>query len=361
MFPAILHTLAFIICLCVQSMGSPLASAWLFFYVAGCAALLYNTVYPYDRSRLRMNTLAWALTIGICCFLTMPVSGAAATGWVLVAMPGLALCLHKKVLPYYLKSFGTAIFIYAIVLIAQLVLHPQFTWYSTGTRYAWPLLDPNSAAAVLNMALIPATWLALTKKSVWCLPAAILLTAMYATGSKAGFTVYSIAATILLVHRFGLSILLVLLSALIMGFTTVFFDRPDLLTEAATCFATRYPIWNVAWHMMWVKPLVGLGIGMFGFYYQHVRAETYTAGWYAHNDILQLAVEMGIPAALVFIALCWSVLRSLSAATLPAVLVFTAILLQAMVEFQLYVPAVSLPLGLALGYCIINRERHTFS
>jgi hypothetical protein len=69
--------------------------------------------------------------------------------WVLSAAPILGLCLQKKHLKSYLIGFGTVLTLYAIGLIAQMLLGVKYTTYDAG--YAWPLLDPNNAAAVFKL------------------------------------------------------------------------------------------------------------------------------------------------------------------------------------------------------------------
>ena len=93
-------------------------------------------------------------------------------------------------------------------------------------------------------------------------------------------------------------------------------------------------------------------MGTFGTYYQQVRIETDTGGWYAHNDILQLAIEMGFPAVLVFCELFSIVAVTTTRRNIVSACVLLALFLQAMVEFQFYVPAVSIIAGLALAHHI---------
>ena len=71
---------------------------------------------------------------------------------------------------------------------------------------------------------------------------------------------------------------------------------------------------------------------------------------FAHNVVMQIAIEMGWWAALVFVAMWVSVLLKTCHTNIVAAGVLVAIMLQSMLEFQFYVPVVSLLAGLALAY-----------
>src|SRR4051794_31723507 len=99
--PAFLHATAFAITLFVQFWGSPLAGAWLFFHLAGCAALLYTGTYPKNQNLAWYAVLVWLLAVGMSTFLFTPIQNGAAIMWILAAMPTLALCLRKEHLKPY--------------------------------------------------------------------------------------------------------------------------------------------------------------------------------------------------------------------------------------------------------------------
>lgn len=292
------------------------------------------------------------MVISVNCFLISPVSGAGAVMWILIAMPSLALCLRREHLPAYIKCFGAVIIAYAIGLVVQMLFHNHiaYTEYTIPGRYAWPLMDPNNGAAVLNMALIPSVWLTLFKDLRWSILSILLAAAMYATGSKTGFVCFGSAAFILISVRFGLGVMLMMILAGIAESVAIFLFCPEYIVEFATCFRSRYPIWEVTWMMLQAKPLFGLGLGMFGPYYHQFRIETYTAGWYAHNDFLQFGVEMGVASAIVFALLFLTIGFKANKTNLPATLVAMSVFLGSMMEFQFYVPAISLPMGLVIAY-----------
>jgi hypothetical protein len=195
MLPAALYSIALLDSLLVQTLSSTFAGAWLFFHLWACTILLYNQPCP-RRSFLWKACLAWALVLTLSAFIIHPVLKAAATMWILLALPSLALCLRKETLLPCVRGFGMVISLYASGLVLQMLTHTQLD-PAGGTRYGWPLLDPNNGAAIVNCALIPCLWLTL-KDWRWSLPAALFAMALYATGSKAGFAAGSAGGLILL-------------------------------------------------------------------------------------------------------------------------------------------------------------------
>jgi O-antigen ligase len=356
MLPAFLHATAFAISLFVQSMNSPLAGAWLLFHLAGCATLLYGGGYPKSHGIVWYGALGWLLALGMSTFLFAPVQGGAATMWILVAMPSLALCLRPEHLKPYGVGFLTVIVCYSLGLILQMALHTQTTLFNYPGRYAWPLLDPNNAAAVVNLALLPCVWLALFKDTRWSVLCALFAIALYATGSKAGFSVAALGSLALFSARYGAPFLASAALSSAVSAVLVFFSCPDLIVLMSHSFADRFPIWNASVPLLGIRPVTGLGLGSFAHYYARVRTEEYTVGWHSHNDVLQVAIEAGLPAALVFCALFAAIALTTRRGNLAAGCALLAVFAQSMVEFQFYIPAVSIPLGLALAFHMHPRK-----
>ena len=60
--------------------------------------------------------------------------------------------------------------------------------------------------------------------------------------------------------------------------------------------ASRFVIWQSSWAMLQDAPWHGLGAGIYGLAYPPYRLATdKSAGHFAHNDLLQLAIELGWP------------------------------------------------------------------
>lgn len=120
----------------------------------------------------------------------------------------------------------------------------------------------------------------------------------------------------------------------------------------------RFPIWEASIKLLKLFPFSGVGISMFPAYYKIVRTENYTTGWFAHNDVLQIAIEMGIPAAIIFCSQWLAVLKETCKQSIVYAVILFAILAQSLVEFQFYVPAVSILAGLAFAGHMFNNRRN---
>ena len=351
--PSLLYGLALVITICVQSMGSPLAGAWLFF-IACSLGIVYEPVRQKDI--LWKVSLAWMITLGIATFILAPVSNGAATMFILLGMPVMSLCISSAQLRLFLQTSLIVLTLYALVLIAEMVFHVRYTDYGIDvpSRMAiassWPLLDPNNAACLMNFGLIPCFYLGLRDKR-WFTWFAVFAFALYGTNSRTGAICAAIACYILLVERYSQALAVIpfaVIGALLYVNEHGVPDMPDSLL-------VRYNIIHASLPLLTLKPFTGLGLGTFGYYYAQLRTETSTAGVFLHNDFLQLAIEMGLPCILVFLALFLTVLVTTTHRNVVALAVCIAVLIHSMMEFQFYLPSISLLMGLALAYHRITR------
>lgn len=353
--PAFFHLFGLAIALTVQFMASPLAGAWLLFSLAGCA---YTYHPPKHKDVLWLACLAWLSTLGVQTFLLMPISGGAATMWVLAAMPLIGLSMSRKALKPCLVALLALLALFAAGLIAQMLLQVQYTnynyhleWRSAGAM-SWPLVDPNNAACVLNFGFLPCIWKGLRDRR-WLVLAALFAFALFATASKAGAGAAAVGVTLLLFERFwgGVHTGAVSLIAFFFGLFATF----NIPVSVLSSFSARLPIWKASWPLFWALPYTGLGLGSFGAYYSQVRTEHETGGAFAHNDLLQLGIEMGIPALVVFCALLLTIVATTNRKNIASMALILATFLQAMVEFQFYVPPVSILMGFAVAYHRLTR------
>jgi hypothetical protein len=126
--------------------------------------------------------------------------------------------------------------------------------------------------------------------------------------------------------------------------------KPEAFDIAICSFWNRFPIWDTSMKLFHMMPWTGSGIGTFGYYYQRMRYEHYTAGWFAHNDLLQFAIELGWPCALVFVALILSVVATTQKVNIVPAAILLSTFMQSCVEFQYYVPAISVLTGATLAW-----------
>jgi hypothetical protein len=331
-------------------MNSPLAGAWLFFHIAGCGALLKNG-YAEHRGLVWYACLAWLVMIGASTFLLRPQFGGAAFMWILAAMPSLALCLRREHLKPYLVCFGAIIACYALGLIVQAYLGAHYTYYNFEGKdgRSWPLLDPNNGAAVLNLALIPSFYMALTRPK-WFAAVAVFVMALYITRSKAGALAAVAGCSLIMAQRHRWRFIIPALGMVCAGIIYAHYCKPWVLIGLLESFLVRFPIWEGSLPLLSVFPLTGLGMGTFGHYYAQTRVEQFTSGWWAHNDILQFAIELGIPAASIFCFLAVAVIVTTRKTNIASAAAMLAVFLQAMMECQLYTPCICLLMGLALAH-----------
>ncbi len=348
---AVLHSIALLITLLVQTMDTPLAGAWLFPFLAGCLINLRKG-FPV-MTPVRWLCVAWLTILFSSCFILQPFSNGAATLWMLAAMPLLGLTVHEEDLGAYAKCFGVVISIFALNLIAQKVLDVHYTLYpgvDGARRKAWPLLDSNSAAAVVDFGLISLAWLRVPGVLVF---AAALRTTLSRTGVISACCVGVMFIFRKMGWRYGIAAIGAAVIALVV-YSSLY---PVNSHEAIVSLSYRWDIWKASWRLLWERPWTGLGLGTFWFYYRQVRTEGMSAGVFAHNDILQLAIECGIPAALILVALLVTAFCYGLKYCPPAAGIILCITIMASVEFQFYVPPVSILMGLALAYCNPKRSR----
>lgn len=179
--------------------------------------------------------------------------------------------------------------------------------------------------------------------------------ALICTSSKAGICTALIICSGLAIYKseerwwvgsmFGFAFL-----AVVTALSTL--PMNDLWTAAHQ----RWDIWQGAAKIADIEPFWGVGMGMFGSYYPQVTIEHTSSQNWAHNDVFQIWIEMGFWAAAVLVAMFARMFWTTRERNLPAAAVLAAILMQSMVEFQFYVPVVSLLGGLALAYHSIKSE-----
>ncbi len=360
MLPAVFNSLALLISLNIQSIALPIAGAWLLFYYVGCALAYAPT---RDNGLVYTACVAWLCTLGVATFILAPVANGAAWMWTLAAMPVLALSLRKQDIRPHLVGFGIVLGVYALGLIAQQVLGVHYTGNpeNVQTGRSWPMLDPNNAAAVLNAGVIASFYLALRHSKRWWAAVALFACALAITHSRAGCVAAAVGCLSVLIALRHWRTIVVLLVAASLTAATLYNYHPGSSKTPMESLLIRPIIWEACLPLLQIRPLAGLGLGTFGYYYGQVRTEHITTGGFAHNDLLQFAIELGIPALCVFLVLIGSVVVTTCRRNAVAAAYMLAVLLQACVEFQFYVPPVSLLLGLALAYHRLNPTTSRYS
>jgi O-antigen ligase len=215
---------------------------------------------------------------------------------------------------------------------------------------------------------LPALLAHLRRPTIWFVGAAVVIVlALPLSGSRAGLVV-SVGGLAVLLAMLGLGRLaptgrqpalvraalgVVILAGLFAGL--VFWLGPG--AEGA---GDRLRVYRIALDMVAQRPLTGLGLGGFGAQFAIDRPVTITQLWTeAHNGYLELAVELGVPATLVFVAaLAWLVVLCLLGVldrrrdgVFSALGLAASILLgsHALVDFSPQIPAIAATWAALLG------------
>lgn len=266
------------------------------------------------------------------------------------------------------------------VALVQFFTMPEMLKYG-GTH--WPFADNNSLGAVLAVGILLFLGDAVQRqgRAVWVpvMAAVILFAALMTTEGRAIMLVFAgvFVAFVALVRPFRPKILLVFFVAalvLLAGMTqsdlsiihwttdgaktlqsvaTHTWDTPNKLT------GSRIMIWQSAREMFPHHPWLGTGIGTFFLYYPEYRNPwDDSAGFMAHNDLIQFAVEMGILAPILAVAMAlYLVIRTKKSlchdptrrAVLPC-LVIVLLAGHSLVNFNFYILPSLMILGLMLAW-----------
>ena len=328
-------------------MGSPFAAMWLMPFLGACAVSIYGYGGHRKLGAIWWGALAYLLALIFSAFVIRPIPGSAATFWIM-AIPSLCVIFIKK---DHIKEciFATVaiLTVYALGLIVQQIMAVSYSAVNYEGR-AWPLINPNNAALVINFGLIGSLWMAIKHKWAWVLTVIFTL-ALLITHSRAGMALGFGACSIIAYSRLSIYFsdrdkLKMLGIASPFVFMISAMAHEEIIT-ALESLATRLPIWEASTRLITTW---GAGLGSFNYYYQFVRTETHTAGQFAHNDLLQILIEGGVISLIgisLLIAFCF-----MRKGNLLTSLLLLVTLVHSMIEFQLYVPAISMLVGLTLVY-----------
>lgn len=293
-----------------------------------------------------------------------------------------------------LKGMAAAAACYALYGMAAMFLGSECILWVDKTAYldavTGTFVNPNSFAAYCGIGLLCATGVLaerfkpgtggmrrqvarllaefLPRNGVFIAVWLVLAAALPLTLSRAGIATTCVAFVVLVfalgAHRIGARRALVrsasiaavggaVLLAASQGLERHFWEAPD-------DWAKRSEIYAVTVDAISDAPLSGTGLGTFESAYRSYRSEHDRAGVrMAHNDYLELALELGIPAATLFVSALLAVfvgcVRGLFARqrdiVVPAVGVSACVLVGAhsLVDFSLQIPAVAATFAFVLG------------
>ncbi|MCY7339667.1 MAG: O-antigen ligase family protein [Sphingomonas bacterium] len=180
-----------------------------------------------------------------------------------------------------------------------------------------------------------------------------------------------VLATLRIVFRGAMpmrrSVVLAALAAIIAIGAVSVVERDRIQTVNQSSFDTRSLIWGTSISAARDHWLTGSGVGTFQQVYPRYEADSAVDGTYinhAHNDYLELAIETGIPGALLVVAfLLWWGRRAIAIWTtgardryaLAATIASAIILLHSLVDFPLRTAAISALFALTLAVMVRQR------
>jgi hypothetical protein len=248
---------------------------------------------------------------------------------------------------------------------------PELLKRVTGGRIFGTLVYPNALAGVILL-LLPPTAVALwqytrTMPNIIrgvCLGfyAYLGVSCLIWTGSKSGWLIALgvLVGGLVRVKTTKRVRGLIILVLCIAGLTGFFLRYAKYFERGATSVSARFDYWKAAWTTAKTHALLGTGPGTFMNSYKQLKAPESEMARLTHNDYLEQASDSGIPGCLsytlfIIIGLSYLYRKSnvlndpLRNATLLGV---TAIFVQSLLEFGLYIPATSWSAFILFGWLL---------
>jgi putative inorganic carbon (hco3(-)) transporter len=278
-------------------------------------------------------------------------------------------------------------FVYLSVLAVMLVSLNGFFQYFTGEdlirhrtltpedylkRISSSFRHPNDLGAYLMAMSVMLVSLMLSKRNkikdfvLYSVPLLLALTALYLTGSRGAWV--SFVASFLMVgilkNRKIAAVFVALLIAIFMFMPFVAKERIyGLFDFQSGTTWERLKLWEGATNMVKEHPVLGFGVNTYSKHFPRYKPEGYVDDRYAHNCYLQMAAEIGVPGAVIFIVFLVTVLvfalkgilsmpdevmRSFSVGLLAGV---TGFALNSVVDTHLYSVTLAVFFYMLLGFC----------
>ena len=250
---------------------------------------------------------------------------------------------------------------------------PEFLQKLSSNRIYSTLFYPNALAGVILL-LLPASlsivWHAgrasprPLRLSLVGIIGVLGLGSLYWSGSKSGWLIAMVQGSWVFLRSpiRTRSKVILLTTALSLGLGLFWLNYQDYFGRGATSVAARFDYWRAAQQTMATQPILGSGPGTFMVSYKRFKAPAAEMARLAHNDFLQQGSDSGWPGLLAYAA--WLLggivllrrTRGADPASLGVWLGLTGLTLQSLVEFGLYIPALSWPFFLFFGW-LLGKER----
>jgi O-antigen ligase len=345
--------------------------------VAGCQVIFSRqSCQVYALSKLMLIYLLWLFVVA---WLSAVPETAMMNLAILAGLPVMYLfATNSSTLAQVWSYLRAALFVMGVVLALWAMWQ---VFYQIGNGYAQgPFGDRNLFAALMNVLWFLAAFVFLTnnhrrhylKQLAIGVGLFIISTGLFATTSRGGIATWLLLLPVLLwaAYRHHPSrrhiVLIVLIAALAYLCSAVVLnaniaDR-NFQLDQDTSTSARLLLWQSTIKMLMAHPVIGGGWGTFANYYPAypLPQEYSTAGYFAHNDYLQLAMEGGIPALVLQICLLSGVLIQLKRSlrrvadtaafeSVTLLLGVLALFIHALVNFIFYQALMNILAGLYLA------------
>jgi O-antigen ligase len=278
--------------------------------------------------------------------------------------------------------------LFTLIFVAAAALSLLTLWQvlqQGAQRPTGMLLNWNSHAALLNLAIIPLCWRYLndTNARAYSGPLlALLVCSLALTQSRGALLGLAVALLLLLPPLYQTSQrsnyyrpFIIMGLWMVCGYTVATLINDGIgaarllqgLSGADPVMSGRFEIWHATFNAYLDRPWLGWGLGTYwGFYPLYRMPIENSAGTFAHNDYLQILAESGPVGLLLLLMLAlWPLLRYLQEAkggringgNAPVIAAISATLLHSVFTFNLYNAAILLLLGFYWG--LVSRTEQT--
>jgi hypothetical protein len=258
----------------------------------------------------------------------------------------------------------------------QLKEVPPGYWQKiTGERIFGTLFYPNTLAGAILLLLPPILAVVWGMRERFTAGARALLVVivvaaglccLFWSGSKGGWLLALLMGLVVLLRlKFKKSVKIGLIAAvLVIGLAGFFARYLGYFHRGATSAVARFDYWRAAVQITKEHPVIGTGPGTFFIPYQKIKRPESEPSRLTHNDYLEQASDSGIPGLLLYAgfvvsALVWIARRKNFLSHWQNFAIWLGVLgwaLQCLMEFSLYIPALSWPAFTFLGWMIGKDE-----
>lgn len=255
---------------------------------------------------------------------------------------------------------------------------PGYLQKISSERIFGTLFYPNALAGAVLLLLPPILAVLWGLRERFTLGARALLVGIVAvsalaclvwSGSKGGWLLALLLGMIVLLRlKFRRAIKIGLIAGvLVLGLAGFFARNLGYFHKGATSAVARFDYWRAAFQITKDHPIFGTGPGTFFIAYQQIKRPESETSRLTHNDYLEQASDSGIVGCLLYTGLVagglvWLALKKGFLADWQIFAIWLGVLgwaLQSLMEFSLYIPALSWSAFAFLGWMIGKCEAAT--